>query len=164
MNRELERSDLIIVQSEFCRESMIYNGIASEKIIVNPLGVDTSIFAKRPSVPASPRFICVGTICLRKGHQYLFRAFEFVKSKVPTAELICVGGYKRDFRSERAKWKGTFHHIPQLNQVELAKLLQTCTGFVFPSQEEGIARAQIEALASGLPVVGTHEGGATTFD
>jgi glycosyltransferase involved in cell wall biosynthesis len=42
-------------------------------------------------------------------------------------------------------------------------LLQTCTAFVFPSQEEGIARAQIEALAAGLPVIGTHEGGATTL-
>jgi glycosyltransferase involved in cell wall biosynthesis len=42
-------------------------------------------------------------------------------------------------------------------------LLQTCTAFVFPSQEEGIARAQIEALAVGLPVIGTHEGGATTL-
>jgi D-inositol-3-phosphate glycosyltransferase len=45
----------------------------------------------------------------------------------------------------------------------LAKLLDTCSAFVFPSQEEGIARAQIEALGSGLPVVGTHEGGATTL-
>ena len=41
--------------------------------------------------------------------------------------------------------------------------MSTCTAFVFPSQEEGIARAQIEALAAGLPVIGTHEGGATTL-
>ena len=163
MNRELERSDLVIAPSEFCRESMVYNGIASEKIIVNPFGVDTSLFGKRTSVPENPRFICVGTICLRKGHQYLFRAFEIVKSKLPTAELICVGDYKHDFRRERAKWKGTFRQIPRLDHVELAKLLQTCTAFVFPSQEEGIARALIEALASGLPVVGTHESGATTL-
>src|SRR5262249_23219500 len=41
--------------------------------------------------------------------------------------------------------------------------LQTCTAFVFPSQEEGIARVQIEALASGLPLIATHESGATTL-
>jgi D-inositol-3-phosphate glycosyltransferase len=45
----------------------------------------------------------------------------------------------------------------------VAALLQSCTAFVFPSQEEGIARAQIEALGTGLPVIGTHEGGATTL-
>ncbi len=163
MNRELERADLIIVQSKFCKESMIYNGIPADKVMINPMGVDTSIFKKREKVPDQIRFISVGTISLRKGHQYLFRAFERVKARLPQAELICVGDYKCDFRKERPKWEGTFTHIPHLPHPELAKLLQTCTAFVFPSQEEGIARAQIEALASGLPVIGTHEGGATTL-
>ncbi len=162
MNRELERADMIIVQSKFCEESMIWNGIPAEKVMINAMGVDLSIFKKRAAVPATPRFISVGAICLRKGHQYLFRAFEQVKARLPEAELICAGEYKRDFRKERPKWEGKFTHIPYLPQKDLAKLLQTCTAFVFPSQEEGIARAQIEALACGLPVIGTHEGGATT--
>lgn len=163
MHREIEMADRIIVQSAFCKESMIWNGVPESKIFVNPMGVDTKVFKPRQSVPATPRFICVGTICLRKGHQYLFRAFELVKRRLPDAELICVGQYKADFRKERQKWEGTFRHIPSLSHVELAALLQTCTAFVFPSQEEGIARAQIEALAAGLPIIGTHEGGATTL-
>ena len=163
MNRELERADCILVQSSFCRDSMVCSGIPEEKIFINPMGVDTSMFQPRQSVPINPRFICVGTICLRKGHQYLFRAFELVKKRLPDAELICVGQYKTDFRHERPRWEGTFRHIPSLSHSDLAALLQTCTAFVFPSQEEGIARAQIEALAVGLPVIGTHEGGATTL-
>ena len=163
MNRELERADCIVVQSSFCRDSMVWNGIPESKILINPMGVDTSTFQPRQSVPIKPRFICVGTICLRKGHQYLFRAFELVKKRLPDAELICVGQYKTDFRCERTKWEGTFRHIPHLSHSDLATLLQSCTAFVFPSQEEGIARAQIEALAAGLPVIGTHEGGATTL-
>ncbi len=163
MNRELERADLIIVQSNFCKDSMIWNGIPPEKVMVNPMGVDTSIFKPREQVSTKPRFISVGTVCLRKGNQYLFRAFELVKKQLPGAELICVGGVKTDFRKEWPRWQGTFTHIPHLPHAELAKLLQTCTAFVFPSQEEGIARAQIEALAASLPVIGTHEGGATTL-
>lgn len=163
MNRELDQADLIIVQSRFCKESMQLSGIPGEKVLVNPMGVDTSTFTKRESVPAKPRFVCVGTISLRKGHPYLFRAFALLKRQLPEAELVCVGGYKRDFRREKAKWLGTFTHYPYLAHPELAKLLHTCTAFVFPSQEEGIARAQVEALASGLPVIGTHEGGATTL-
>ena len=163
MNRELERADMIIVQSNFCRDSMLWNGIPAEKIMVNPMGVDTSIFQPREIVPEKIRFVAVGTICLRKGHQYLFRAFEKVKRQIPSAELICVGDLKTDFRREWPKWKDTLTHHPHLSHPELAKLLSTCTAFVFPSQEEGIARAQIEALAAGLPVIGTHEGGATTL-
>ena len=163
MNRELERADLIIVQSTFCKESMIWNGIPAEKVMINPMGVDTGVFRPRETVPIKPRFIIVGTICLRKGYQYLFRAFEIVKRKVPDAELVVVGDYKADFRQERRKWEGAFTHYSRLSHSELAKLLRTCTAFVFPSQEEGIARAQIEALAAGLPIIGTHEGGATTL-
>ena len=163
MNRELERADLIVVQSIFCKESMMLNGIPGEKVMVNPMGVDTAIFKKRFSVPAKPRFVSVATICLRKGHQYLFRAFEIVKKKLPEAELICVGDYKSDFRLERPRWENIFTHYPKLSHPKIAELFQGCTAFVFPSQEEGIARAQIEALASGLPVVGYHEGGATTL-
>jgi glycosyltransferase involved in cell wall biosynthesis len=163
MNRELERADMIIVQSTFCKESMVYNGIPADKVMVNAMGVDVSIFKARTEVPAKPRFISVGTICLRKGHPYLFRAFEIVKRRLPQAELICVGEYKQDFRKEQPKWAGTFTHHESLSQPKVAELLRSCTAFVFPSQEEGIARAQVEALACGLPVVGTHEGGATTL-
>jgi glycosyltransferase involved in cell wall biosynthesis len=163
MNRELERADLVIVQSKFCEESMIMNGIPKEKVFINVMGVDTAIFKKRETVPMKPRFICVGMICVRKGQQYLFRAFQLVKKHIPEAELICVGAYKPDFRKERLHWEGTFTHHTNLSHAELAELFQTCTAFVFPSQEEGIARAQIEALASGLPVIGTHAGGATTL-
>lgn len=163
MNRELERADLIIVESTYGKESMIYNGIPADKVVVVPLGVDTSIFKKRTQVPTTPRFICLGTICLRKGHQYLFRAFEIVKAKLPDAELICRGDYKGDFRMERKKWEGTFTLVDRLSLPELAELLQSCTAFVLPSVEEGICRAQVEALASGLPIIGTHQGGATTL-
>jgi len=162
MERELQRADLVIVQSKFCLESMVDHGVPVDKVMINPMGVDTSTFKKREEVPQRIRFISVGTICLRKGHQYLFRAFEIVKKRLPDAELVCVGEYKTDFRKERPKWEASFTHFPHLPHAELAGLLKTCTAFVFPSQEEGIARAQIEALASGLPVIGTHEGGATT--
>ena len=163
MNRELERADMIIVQSFFARDSMIQNGIPERKVFVNPMGVDVSIFRKRAAVPARPRFVCVGTICLRKGHQYLFRAFQKVKSVISEAELVCVGDYKCDFRQERPKWEGTFTHFPKLSHPQIAELFQTATAFVFPSQEEGIARAQIEALASGVPVIGTYTAGTTTL-
>jgi len=163
MNRELEQADLVVVQSKFCKESMVANGISADKVFVSPMGVDTTLFTKRVTVPSNVRFVCVGTICLRKGHQYLFRAWEKVRRRLPNAELVCIGQYKSDFQKERKKWKNTFTRIPHLTHLELSDFLRSCTAFVFPSQEEGIARAQIEALACGRPVIGTHEGGATTL-
>ena len=163
MKRELERADLILCPSLFVRDSMVTNGIPHGKCFVNPFGADVSIFKKREAVPAKPRFVAVGTICLRKGHQYLFRAFELVKKQLPEAELICVGDLKTDFRKERPRWQDTFTHIPHLPHSELAGLLQSCTAFVFPSQEEGFARAIVEAMAVGLPIIASPESGATTL-
>lgn len=162
MNREIVDADLVVVQSNFCADSVVANGTSREKVYVNPMGVNRSIFTKRTEIPKKPRFIAVGTICLRKGHQYLFRAFEILKRRLPQAELICVGDYKSDFKREKPRWEGTFVHFPRLPHPKVAELLRSSTAFVFPSREEGIARAQIEALASGLPVIGTYEGGATT--
>jgi glycosyltransferase involved in cell wall biosynthesis len=162
MNRELERADLILCPSLFVRDTMFQNGIPEQKCFVNPFGVDLSIFKPRPAVPDKIRFVCVGTICLRKGHQYLFRAWQIVRCELPDAELICVGEYKTDFRLERPKWERSFTHIPRLAQAGLGTLLTTCTAFVFPSQEEGFARVQIEAMACALPIIGTHEAGTTT--
>ncbi len=163
MNREIERADMVICTSEFVRDTMLANGVAAAKCFNNPSGVDTSVFQPRPAVPEVPRFISVGTIGLRKGHQYLFRAFEQVKKQVPKAELICVGHYQRDFRMERPKWEGRFQRYPSLRHPDLAKLLQSCTAFVLTSVEEGFARVIPESMAAGLPIIASYETGATTL-
>lgn len=161
-NLDLERADVIVCPSKFVRDSMLYNGIPEAKCFLNPYGVDTSTFTPRADWPVKPRFISVGMISLRKGHQYLFRAFEKVRQVLPDAELICAGGYHPDFKQERKRWAGTFTHV-QLSHAELAQVLRSATAFVFPSNEEGFARAIIEAMASGLPIIATHESGATTL-
>jgi len=163
MNRELDRADLILCPSTFVKDTMISNGIVEAKCFVNPFAVDTQLFNPRSLIPITPKFICVGTICVRKGYQYLFRAFELVKRRLPEAELICVGQYKTDFRRERPRWDGTFRHIPHLSHSDLGALLQTCTAFVFPSQEEGFARVLSEAMGAGLPIIASYESGATTL-
>jgi glycosyltransferase involved in cell wall biosynthesis len=163
MNRELERADLILCPSIFVKDTMLANGIPEEKCFLNPFGVDTSVFVPRKMIPQKPRFISVGMICLRKGQQYLFRAFELVKRALPDAELICVGSYRPDFRKERPRWEGTFTHYSHLPHNKLAELLQTCTAFVLPSLEEGFARVLSEAMAAGLPIVASYESGATTL-
>ena len=163
MTQELEMADMILCPSVFVKETMLLNGIPESKCFVNPFGVDSQLFKSHSLIPTTPKFICVGTICLRKGHQYLFRAFELVKKVVPTAELICVGDYKRDFAKEKPKWKESFTHIPHVDQTTLAGILQNCTAFVFPSQEEGFARVLSEAMGAGLPIIASHESGATTL-
>jgi glycosyltransferase involved in cell wall biosynthesis len=162
-NRELERADLILCPSKFVMESMLYNGIPESKCALNPYGVNTSIFTPRTKVPEKPRFVCVGGVCLRKGQQYLLRAFENVRKTLKDAELVLVGSHFPDFRKERQRWAGTYTHYENIPVAELAKVLRESTAFVFPSNEEGFAKAIIEAMGAGLPIIATHQSGATTL-
>jgi glycosyltransferase involved in cell wall biosynthesis len=162
-NRELERADLILCPSNFVRDSMLFNGIPEAKCVVSPYGVSTGTFTPRSELPSRTRFICVGAICLRKGQQYLFRAFEKVRQVVKDAELVCVGSYLPDFRREKRRWEGTFVHYENIPVGDLSKLLRESTAFVFPSNEEGFAKAVIEGMSSGLPVIATYQSGATTL-
>jgi glycosyltransferase involved in cell wall biosynthesis len=161
--RDIERADVILCPSKFVYDSMINNGVPSEKCKINYFGVNTSIFQPRKFIPKVTRFICVGSLCLRKGHQYLFMAFAKLKKEYPSAELFCCGEVLNDFKKEWIKWK----HLPtfqgMMSHNELAQLLQNSTAFIIASVEEGFARSILEAMASGLPILATYESGATTL-
>lgn len=162
INREIERADVVLCPSVFVRDTMVTNGVPEEKCFISHFGVNTEIFKKRQALPSQPRFICVGSLTVRKGHQYLFRAFEKVKSAAPDAELVCVGGVRPDFIQEMKRWTGSFVHHPSVPHAELAVMLADCTAFILPSLEEGFARVLSEAMAVGLPILASYESGATT--
>ncbi len=162
INREIERADLILCASTYVRDSMLYNSIPESKLAVNPYGADLRVFSPRQHLPKTPRFIFVGGFGLRKGVQYLLPAFARLKKEMPDAELILCGNPYPDAAKILHRWQHVFTHQTSLPHTELAKLLQSCTAFVFPSIEEGFARVISEAMASGLPVIATHNSGATT--
>lgn len=55
------------------------------------------------------------------------------------------------------------HFLGQIEHAELPLALAACDIFIRPSRSEGMGNSFIEAMAAGLPVIATQEGGIADF-
>jgi glycosyltransferase involved in cell wall biosynthesis len=98
-----------------------------------------------------------------KGLPYLIEALPKVVAVVPGVRLELVGD--GDYRGEilrRIAEVGLEKHVRLTGDVphtSMPKVYSRADILVFPSLAEGHAKTPIEALACGLPVVGTRIGG-----
>lgn len=53
--------------------------------------------------------------------------------------------------------------LGQIGHEDLPKYLQACDIFIRPSRSEGMGNSFVEAMAAGLPVIATQEGGIADF-
>jgi glycosyltransferase involved in cell wall biosynthesis len=159
---DIQRADMVLCPSLFVKDSMLEQGVEESKCFVLPFGVNKQVFRPREAAPERVRFICVGDISIRKGHPFLFKVFEDFAKHLPDAELVCVGAVRPEARKFTRNLHPRIRLLPIQTHDELQALYRESTAFVLLSYEEGYARVLAEALSSGLPVIATHESGATT--
>jgi phosphatidylinositol alpha-1,6-mannosyltransferase len=85
----------------------------------------------------------------------------------PQVKLIVIGtGYEEQIlraETERMKLAERVRFLGYISHNELPAYLKVCDIFVRPSLSEGFGNSFIEAMAAGLPVIGTSVGGITDF-
>jgi glycosyltransferase involved in cell wall biosynthesis len=112
----------------------------------------------------SPEDFVVGTLCRLepvKGAEELLDAFLLVAASTPRLRLVVGGdGPLRGRLLKRAHDAGMAKCVViQGSWVKPEDLLPALDLFVLASRNEGMGRALVEAMAVGLPVVGTAVGG-----
>ena len=160
---ETSLADLILVPSDYVKETLIENGVVESKIIIVPYGADLPKVKLTTQKKDSPkiRFIFVGHICQRKGVGYLLEAFSrFSNTNV---ELVLVGDIVAGGEGLN-KYRDLFTHISSVPYSQLAELYDSADVFVLPSLHEGSALVVFEALAAGLPVITTFNTGSVVRD
>jgi starch synthase len=155
VERELEGyelADVISIASRHVEDSFLRRGFERRKLVRNPYGVDLNAFQARPNVGKTHDVITTGTWCLRKGSDLLAKAvLEGVG-----ASLLHVGALGD---CEMPKHKN-FKHVDAVPQKELINYYARARVFAMPSHEEGLSMVQAQALAAGLPVIGSTQSGS----
>lgn len=162
MSRELTVADHILAASTFVYNSMIENGIAEDKISLVPFGVDSQRFRPLEKKEGPFTALFVGTVCLRKGIQYLLAAWERLSLK--DAHLLVAGSVTPDAAPLVQGYRGqqSIQFLGHHRQTE--ELYRRADLFVFPSIEEGSALVTYEAMASGLPIIVSDNSGSVARD
>jgi glycosyltransferase involved in cell wall biosynthesis len=109
-------------------------------------------FAELPpdrELTSEPSILFVGREFRRKGGESLLRAFELIRSELPAATLHLAG------TEERFESPGIVAHGMVSSESDLAGLYAGARAFVLPSLYEPYGLVLIEAMAHGVPCVGT---------
>jgi len=158
-DREHQLAHLIVVPSRFVAQTLITTGVPPSKIRINPFGTDLQRFNVAPDSPLRVPlvFLFIGALTARKGLPLLLQAWN--KLNPTNAELLIVG--TGDVPNEVCRRSpASVRWIGPLTREHLPNVFQQANVFVFPSYFEGLAQVQIEALACGIPVIGTKASGA----
>ncbi len=156
---EYETADVIHAPSLFSLKSFRDRGIPESKLFHLPYGFSPSTFKSTAPKDKGFRIVFAGNLSLRKGLHYLLDAFEQLKLK--DAQLWVFGSPSPEFAAAgiRLDRPGVKYFGKQPWPV-LADHFSRGTVFCIPSVEDGFAIVLLQAMACGLPVLGTHNTGA----
>lgn len=182
----LDKFDEIWVFSAFNRDSFIRSGIAPEKIRIIPSCLDSSLF--RPCGPefglptkCKGRFVFLSVFDwqLRKGWDVLLKAYAREFTLADNTALLLKYSRQHGLSASQvhelaegalSETGTTLGHRPDivlmeetLSTEDLAALYRSVDAFVLASRGEGWGRPYMEAMACGLPVIGTAGSGNMDF-
>jgi glycosyltransferase involved in cell wall biosynthesis len=159
------RAPLVLTTSDYaCRTIGRHYGVPSERVRLVPDGIDVEGWQRALAASDVPRnpfgILCIARQYPRKRIADLLRAFAHVHAQEPRARLTVIGDGPQHaaLRSLATDLRlGDALHLAGAlsdNREVLAHYARNAV-FCLPSVQEGFGIVFLEAMASGLPIVGT---------
>jgi glycosyltransferase involved in cell wall biosynthesis len=159
----------MIVPSRYLIPAVEKLSVPAERIHVLPSGVDTSFFSPSP-LPGDPVALFVGRFVEKKGLDVLLKAWPGVRRAVPGARLLLLG-YGPLESLARSGGEGVEVLPAQASRraeqvrdaIRSARVIVTPSRTADDGDVETLLLVNLEAQASGRPVVTTRHGGIPEF-
>ncbi|MHB8328243.1 MAG: glycosyltransferase [Acidimicrobiales bacterium] len=163
-------ADAVIVPSQFLVEPAVAIGARRETVLVIPSGVDTGFFTPTAALPGQVEAVFIGRFVEKKGLDTLLEAWPKVRSRVPHATLRLVGFGPLE-ALVRSAGPGVLVEDVQPGRraeqvrdaIRRARLVVTPSHTAADGDAESLLIVNLEAQASGRPVVSTRHGGIPEF-
>ncbi len=165
-------ADSIMVNSDFCRDALLKQGVSAAKLAVVPLCFEAASSSdldvlpestsKKPHDMGAPlRILFLGQVILRKGIQYLIQAARLLEHENIRFDVVGPTGISLTAIGS-APGNITFHGRATRDQT--ANWYRQSDIFVLPTISDGFAITQLEAMSYGMPVVTTPCCGTVVSD
>ncbi|MCT7980526.1 glycosyltransferase [Laspinema olomoucense] len=164
-----EKAAAVIAPTIFIQKQLLEMGAPEGKVIVNPYGVNTSLFCDANPATSPPLFLAVSRLVDLKAPPLSILAFKKVIERHPDARLIVVGtGPLLETCKQITRALKLYNYIDFVGiktPTEVAEIMRTARAFIQHSMTksdgecEALGVVFVEAGASGLPVVATRSGG-----
>lgn len=161
-----KHSQLNLVPSQITLENLRRNGIKNLKIWDR--GIDTQTyspdladenFKRRYGIEGKTTILYVGRLAPEKNLELLLASLEKLNKKYKDEIELLITGSGPMIDDLKAKAAENVTFTGYLTGDELAMTYASCDIFAFPSVTETYGNVILEAMASGLPVVGILAGG-----
>ncbi|MEX2558076.1 MAG: glycosyltransferase [Actinomycetota bacterium] len=155
--------------SRFIIRALVELGIETARIHVIPSGVDASFYSPS-SLPASRDVLFVGRFVEKKGLDVLLNAWAELRNRVPEARLVLLGyGPLEELARSGGEDVVVEPADPSRRGTQVRDAIRRARVVVSPSRTasdgdvETLLLVNLEAMASGRPVVTTRHGGIPEF-
>jgi glycosyltransferase involved in cell wall biosynthesis len=155
----VKKCNKILALSKKDEEKLILLGIPFNKIEIISLGVDSRKFKPvNKKIEKRLKILFVGRLSQKKGIDLLLNASEQVKD----ADFLIAGKVDNSQILNEIKKKqennGNVKFLGSPSDKNLALIYRKADLFVFPSRADSFGMVNLEAMASGLPIIASNVG------
>jgi N-acetyl-alpha-D-glucosaminyl L-malate synthase BshA len=165
----IQKSDAVTAVSQYLRDET-YRAFGCEQCAVEviPNFIDPALYDRQRHVFPIPGEVTRGRKVLMhisnfrpvKRVRDVVRTFARITAQVPSILIMIGDGPERIDAETEARELGVADHVVFLGKIDaIAPLLAGADAFLLTSDKESFGLSALEALASGVPVIGADAGG-----